>query len=36
MDMDHYDAETSPDPRWVEVSDAGEATFRSKGAVGKA
>jgi predicted dithiol-disulfide oxidoreductase (DUF899 family) len=25
---DNYDAETSPDPKWVEVSDAGEAAFR--------
>jgi predicted dithiol-disulfide oxidoreductase (DUF899 family) len=25
---DNYDAEASPDPKWVEVSDAGEAAFR--------
>jgi predicted dithiol-disulfide oxidoreductase (DUF899 family) len=25
---DNYDAELSPDPKWVEVSDAGEAAFR--------
>ena len=25
---DNYDAEASPDQKWVEVSDAGEATFR--------
>jgi predicted dithiol-disulfide oxidoreductase (DUF899 family) len=24
---DNYDAETSPNPKWVEVSDAGEAAF---------
>jgi predicted dithiol-disulfide oxidoreductase (DUF899 family) len=27
---DNYDAESSPDPKWVAVSDAGEATFRKK------
>jgi predicted dithiol-disulfide oxidoreductase (DUF899 family) len=26
---DNYAAEASPDPRWVEVSDAGEAAFRN-------
>jgi predicted dithiol-disulfide oxidoreductase (DUF899 family) len=26
---DNYDAETKPDPKWVEVSDAGEAAFRA-------
>lgn len=25
---DNYAAESTPDPKWVEVSDAGEATFR--------
>ncbi len=25
---DNYAAEASPDPKWVEVSDAGEAAFR--------
>jgi hypothetical protein len=25
---DNYDPETSPDPKWVKVSDAGEAAFR--------
>jgi hypothetical protein len=24
---DNYDAEPSPDPKWVAVSDVGEATF---------
>ena len=33
---DNYDAETSPDPRRVEVSDAGEATFRKHDAEAKA
>jgi len=33
---DNYDAETSPDPKWVEVSDAGEATFRKLDAERKA
>jgi predicted dithiol-disulfide oxidoreductase (DUF899 family) len=26
---DNYEAESSPDPKWVEVSDAGEAAFRA-------
>jgi predicted dithiol-disulfide oxidoreductase (DUF899 family) len=26
---DNYQAETTPDPKWVEVSEAGEATFHS-------
>jgi len=26
---DNYGAETSPDPKWVEISDAGEAAFRN-------
>jgi predicted dithiol-disulfide oxidoreductase (DUF899 family) len=29
---DNYAAETAPDPKWVEVSDAGEAAFRDAGA----
>jgi hypothetical protein len=29
---DNYDAEASPDPKWVEVSDAGEAAFRMRDA----
>jgi predicted dithiol-disulfide oxidoreductase (DUF899 family) len=29
---DNYAAETEPDRKWVEVSDAGEAAFRDKGA----
>ena len=29
---DNYDAEASPDPKWVEVSDAGEAAFRERDA----
>ena len=29
---DNYDAETSPDSKWVEVSDAGEAAFRKRDA----
>jgi predicted dithiol-disulfide oxidoreductase (DUF899 family) len=29
---DNYGAEAAPDPKWVEVSDAGEAEFRDKGA----
>ncbi len=33
---DNYDAEASPDPKWVEVSDAGEAAFRNDGAGGEA
>ena len=27
---DSYDAKASPDPKWVEVSDAGEAAFRKR------
>jgi len=27
---DNYDAEASPDPKWVEVPDAGEAAFRKR------
>ena len=33
---DNYDAETSPDPKWVQVSDAGEATFRKRDEEAKA
>jgi predicted dithiol-disulfide oxidoreductase (DUF899 family) len=33
---DTYDAETSPDAKWVEVSDAGEAAFRKRDAEEKA
>ena len=33
---DNYDAEVSPDPKWVEVSDAGEAAFRKGDAEAKA
>jgi predicted dithiol-disulfide oxidoreductase (DUF899 family) len=33
---DNYDAEASPDPKWVEVSDAGEAAFRKRDADAKA
>ena len=33
---DNYAAEASPDPKWVEVSDAGEAAFRNPGANTKA
>src|SRR5215467_606533 len=29
---DSYDAEALPDPKWVEVSDAGEAAFRKRDA----
>ena len=29
---DNYDAETSPDSKWVELSDAGEAAFRKRDA----
>ncbi|MGH6909681.1 MAG: DUF899 family protein, partial [Phenylobacterium sp.] len=29
---DNYAAEAAPDPKWVEVSDAGEAAFREEGA----
>jgi len=28
---DNYEAEAAPDPKWVEVSDAGEAAFRDAG-----
>jgi predicted dithiol-disulfide oxidoreductase (DUF899 family) len=33
---DNYEAEASPDPKWVQVSDAGEAAFRKRDAVAKA
>jgi predicted dithiol-disulfide oxidoreductase (DUF899 family) len=33
---DNYDAEASPDRKWVEVSDAGEAAFRKREAEAKA
>jgi len=33
---DNYDAEASPDPKWVKVSDAGEAAFRKRDAEAKA
>jgi hypothetical protein len=33
---DNYDAEASPDRKWVEVSDAGEAAFRKHDAETKA
>jgi hypothetical protein len=26
---DNYAADAAPDPKWVEVSDAGEAAFRN-------
>ena len=29
---DNYDAEASPDPKWVQISDAGEAAFRKRDA----
>jgi hypothetical protein len=29
---DDYDAEVSPDPKWLEVSGAGEAAFRKRDA----
>jgi predicted dithiol-disulfide oxidoreductase (DUF899 family) len=32
---DNYDAGSSPDPKWVAVSDAGEATFRKKDDTGR-
>jgi predicted dithiol-disulfide oxidoreductase (DUF899 family) len=32
---DNYDAEASPDPMWVEVSDSGEAAFRKRDAEAK-
>jgi len=33
---DNYDAETLPNPKWVEVSDAGEAAFRKGDEAAKA
>ena len=33
---DNYDAEASPNAKWVEVSDAGEAAFRKRDAATKA
>jgi hypothetical protein len=33
---DNYDAEASPDLKWVEVSEAGEAAFRKRDAEAKA
>jgi len=33
---DNYEAEASPDQRWVKVSDAGEAAFRKRDAEAKA
>src|SRR5918992_613742 len=33
---DNYDTEASPDAKWVEVSDAGEAAFRKRDAETKA
>jgi hypothetical protein len=33
---DNYAAEASPDAKWVEVSDAGEAAFRNRDAGAKA
>ena len=33
---DNYGAEASPDPKWVQVSDAGEAAFRKRDAEAKA
>src|SRR5262245_17892435 len=33
---DNYDAEASPNAKWVEVSDAGEAAFRKRDAEAKA
>jgi predicted dithiol-disulfide oxidoreductase (DUF899 family) len=32
---DNYAAEAAPDPKWVEVSDAGEAAFRAEAGAGK-
>ncbi|HEU0051630.1 MAG TPA: DUF899 domain-containing protein [Longimicrobium sp.] len=29
---DNYEAEATPDPKWVQISDAGEAAFRNAGA----
>ncbi len=33
---DNYDTEASPDPKWVKVSDVGEAAFRKRDAEAKA
>src|SRR5205814_1846048 len=33
---DNYDAQASPDPKWLAVSDAGEAAFRKRNAQDKA
>ena len=33
---DNYDTEASPDPKWVEVSEAGEVAFRKGDAEAKA
>ena len=33
---DNYGAQTSPDPKWVQISDAGEAAFRKRSAEEKA
>jgi predicted dithiol-disulfide oxidoreductase (DUF899 family) len=33
---DNYEAEASPDPKWVKISDAGEAAFRKRDAEAKA
>jgi predicted dithiol-disulfide oxidoreductase (DUF899 family) len=33
---DNYDGEASPDPKWVEVSEAGEAAFRKRDSDAKA
>ena len=33
---DNYGAETSPNPKWVQISDAGEAAFRKRSAEEKA
>ncbi|HTS64916.1 MAG TPA: DUF899 domain-containing protein [Candidatus Acidoferrales bacterium] len=33
---DNYDAEAAPDPKWVQVSDVGEAAFRKRDAEAKA
>jgi predicted dithiol-disulfide oxidoreductase (DUF899 family) len=32
---DNYGAESAPDPKWVKVSDAGEAAFRKRDAGAK-
>src|SRR5690242_9472600 len=29
---DNYDAEAAPDPKWVQISDVGEAAFRKRDA----